>query len=92
MRRLFVCVPAYQYIPAESFQSILNTCLRLKSDYKLATFTSINTYLPESRNMIADKIVETSDNNDDLVLWLDADMVFDFNSVKELVESFDSND
>jgi len=92
LRRIYICVPVYQTIPAESFQSILSACLKLQSKYKqIGTCFCSHTYLPEARNVIANNILQTS-KGDDLVLWIDSDMVFNFNQVEQLIKNFDSND
>ncbi len=90
--RIYACIPTYQYIPARSFESILKACLRLKSEYKkFGTSLCLNTYLPEARNIIANNILKYA-KDDDLTLWFDADMVFEFDQVKQLLKSFESND
>lgn len=50
-----------------------------------------NTFVSEARNMLADGVLSSA-SDDDLALWIDSDMVFNFDDMDRLIKSFDASD
>ena len=84
-----VCIPLYGYIPAPSVACMISCMAELSTFFsKFGVLTQTNTYLHLARTELAKKALANSQQSEfDYVLWLDSDIVFSFNQVKQLYET-----
>ena len=92
LKQLHVCVPLYGYVPAQSMLSFMKLFGYAPKYFERIAFHAIDgAYVHLTRRKIAASVLREPLQDQDYMLWIDQDMVFEENDFKRLVESAVAN-
>lgn len=94
-KNVALCVPSGRFVDFSFFKSFANNIGKLMLTYNVAVFTVASPMIFENRNEILRRAFEFEKKNAfnfDYMLWIDNDIVFNFEQVKKLIDYLDEKD
>ncbi|MCH7902645.1 hypothetical protein IIC68_02740 [archaeon] len=95
-KNLALCIPSGKFVDFSFFKSFANSFGQLMLTYNVAVFTVASPMIFENRNEILRRAFafeeKTPGFSFDYLLWIDNDIVFNFEQVKKLIDYLEEKD
>jgi GT2 family glycosyltransferase len=88
-KTLFICMPCGKNVDTGFFRAFCQSIGEIMMNWNTAVLTESSPFIVENRNQLAAKVIEFDSKSVlkvDYVLWIDTDMIFSFEQVKQLLE------
>jgi len=87
-KTLFICIPCGKNVETGFFRAFSQSIGEIMMSWNTAVLTESSPFIVENRNQLAAKVIEFDSKSVlkvDYVLWIDTDMIFTFEQIKQLL-------